>query len=165
MKQTIKLKGIKEENFNDYRKASLYLAFPYCSFKCCKEKGYDISICQNNHLKDEEIKDIELDYIYNLYYNNILTESICLGGLEPLDSFDDVLKLIQYLRFNKQIEDDIIIYTGYYKSEISDKINQLIKYKNIYFKFGRFIMGDDSHYDEILGVNLVSKNQYGEKIS
>jgi hypothetical protein len=31
-------------------------------------------------------------------------------------------------------------------------------------KFGRFIPNQKSHYDEILGVNLVSPNQYAKII-
>ena len=31
---------------------------------------------------------------------------------------------------------------------------------NIYIKYGRFIPNKPSHYDELLGVNLASDNQY-----
>ena len=57
-----------------------------------------------------------------------------LGGLEPLDSFDDVWSFISFIRDNTLLEDDIIIYTGYYPEEIEDKINKLKKFKNIYLK-------------------------------
>ena len=54
------------------------------------------------------------------------------------------------------------IYTGYYPEEIQDELKQLQKYKNIIIKFGRFIPGQEPHYDEVLGVYLASDNQYGE---
>ena len=41
-------------------------------------------------------------------------------------------------------------------------INQ---YTNIIVKWGRFIKGQNLHYDRILGVNLASDNQYAEKIT
>ena len=41
----------------------------------------------------------------------------------------------------------------------------LKQYKNIYIKFGRYVPNQNEHYDEVLGVKLVSDNQYGEKIS
>ena len=60
---------------------------------------------------------------------------------------------------------DIVIYTGYYKEEIADKIALLSKYKNIIIKYGRYIPNQEKHYDEVLGVYLASSNQRGEKIS
>ena len=38
-------------------------------------------------------------------------------------------------------------------------------FPNIIIKFGRFIPNQEGHYDEVLGINLASKNQFGEKIS
>lgn len=40
-----------------------------------------------------------------------------------------------------------------------------MKWKNIIVKFGRFIPNQHPHYDEVLGINLASDNQYAEKIS
>ena len=62
-------------------------------------------------------------------------------------------------------DDDIVIYTGYNKEEIVDKITQLADFKNIIIKFGRYVPNRPSRYDEILGITLVSDNQYAEKIS
>ena len=45
-----------------------------------------------------------------------------------------------------------------------DKIALLSHYKNVIVKFGRFIPNQESHYDKILGVNLVSNNQYSKII-
>ena len=49
--------------------------------------------------------------------------------------------------------------------EILSKIEDLLKFSNIIIKFGRYIPGQKPHYDEILGVNLASDNQYAEVIT
>jgi len=37
-------------------------------------------------------------------------------------------------------------------------------FDNIIIKYGRFIPGQEKHYDEILGVYLASNNQYAERL-
>ena len=86
-----------------------------------------------------------------------------MQGLEPFDSWDDLLKLIGETR--NLTDDDIVIYTGYNKDEIKDKIYLLSEYKNIIIKYGRYVPNQEKHYDDILGVYLASNNQYAEKIS
>ena len=62
---------------------------------------------------------------------------------------------------------------GYTEEELSDSKNceqfflyqNLKKYPNVIVKFGRYVPGDEPHYDEILGVNLVSQNQYAKVVS
>ena len=67
--------------------------------------------------------------------------------------------------FRKYTDDDIVIYTGYYDSELSEDIEYLRQnYNNIIIKFGRYVPNQQPHFDEILGVKLASDNQYGEKI-
>ena len=74
---------------------------------------------------------------------------------------------------NKQIvfnirektNDDIVIYTGYYASEIMDKIIELKQFKNIIIKFGRYFPGDTSHYESLLGVHLASDGQYAVNLN
>ena len=63
------------------------------------------------------------------------------------------------------INDEIIIYTGYKKYEIENQLNQLKQFSNIIVKFGRYIPQQPPIYDEILGVELASPNQYAERIS
>ena len=60
--------------------------------------------------------------------------------------------------------DTIVIYTGYYPSEIGDKLKKLFKFKNIIIKFGRFIPNDTPRHDNILGVTLASSNQFAQTI-
>ena len=58
-----------------------------------------------------------------------------------------------------------MIYTGYYEEEISSILDTLKEYDNIIFKFGRFKPDQEKHWDEVLGVYLISDNQYGKKVS
>ena len=95
--------------------------------------------------------------------NNKITSAIVCGGLEPFDSWSDMYFLIQMLR--KQTNDDIVIYTGYTEEEVKDKVYLLDLFPNIIIKYGRYIPNQQPHYDEILGVNLASDNQYAKKIS
>lgn len=152
------LKGIIDEDFVNYKKCSMTLMFPWCSFKC----GEDI--CQNSALTKASIIEVTIENIIDRYTKNIYSDSIVCQGLEPFDSWVDLQLLIVHLR-GAGIEDDIVIYTGYKEEEISDKVEWLKHYKNIIIKFGRFIPNQKKHYDEILGVELASDNQYAKKIS
>ena len=150
-----------DEDFVNYKVPSMYIGFPKCSFKCEKECG--MQVCQNSVLaKSPTITVLEED-IVERYINNNITKSIVIAGLEPFDSFDDLISFIRNLR--NQTNDDVVIYTGYYKEEIQLYVDELKQYKNIVVKFGRFIPNQESHFDEILGVKLVSDNQYAERIS
>ena len=158
----IKIRGLIEEDFVNYKKPSIYIAFPYCAFKCDKECGY--SVCQNSSLvTNSEIINIDEQKIVNRYIDNPITTSIVISGLEPFDSYKDLFILIK--AFREKTLDDIVIYTGYNKNEIENNIEELKQFKNIFVKFGRFIPNQQKHYDNILQVNLASPNQYGEKIS
>lgn len=158
----IKIRGLIEEDFVNYKKPSMYIAFPYCTFKCDKECGY--SVCQNSSLvTNSEIINIDEQKIVNRYIDNPITTSIVISGLEPFDSYKDLFILIK--AFREKTLDDIVIYTGYNKNEIENNIEELKQFKNIFVKFGRFIPNQQKHYDNILQVNLASPNQYGEKIS
>ena len=158
----IKIRGLIEEDFVNYKKPSMYIAFPYCTFKCDKECGY--SVCQNSSLvTNSEIIDIDEQKIVNRYIDNPITTSIVISGLEPFDSYKDLFILIK--AFREKTLDDIVIYSGYNKEEITSYIEELKQFKNIVIKFGRFIPNQEKHYDEVLQVTLASPNQYGEKIS
>ena len=155
------IKGIQEEDFINYKKPSMFISFSSCTWKCEKECGR--KVCQNGTLATTPNINIGVKTIVNKYINNPITKSIVCGGLEPFDTFDDLLQLIAYLRVST--DDDIVIYTGYYKEEIADKMAILSKYKNIVIKYGRYIPNQEKHYDEVLGVYLASSNQYAERIS
>lgn len=155
------VKGIQEEDFINYKKPAMFISFPSCTWKCEKECGK--KVCQNGTLATTPNINIDVKTIVNKYINNPITKSIVCGGLEPFDTFDDLLQLIVYLRI--VTDDEIIIYTGYYKEEIANKLPLLSKYKNIIIKYGRFLNNDKPIFDEILGVTLASSNQYSERIS
>ena len=155
------LKAIVDEDLTNYKYPSMLLAFPNCTFKCEKDSG--IEMCQNKSLTLSNNIEMDIDLIITRYLNNSLTSAIVCAGLEPFDSFDDLHTFIDHLR--KVSNDDVAIYTGYYKNEIQDQIDLLKRYPNIIVKFSRYIPNQSPHYDKILGVELASDNQYAEKIS
>lgn len=155
------IKGIQEEDFINYKKPSMFIGFPTCTWKCEKECGK--KVCQNSTLATSSNINIDLDKIVYRYMNNKITKSLVFGGLEPFDSWNDLIELVGKLR--DSTDDDIVIYTGYYIDEIPEKIEILSRYKNIIVKFGRYIPNQEKHYDEVLGIELASPNQYAEKIS
>ena len=153
----MKIKGLISEDFVNYKKPAMTIMFPYCTFKCGTE------YCQNSPLSKAEDIEMNISNIVIRYLNNPITESVVMQGLEPFDSWDDLIEFVKQLR--ESTDDDIVIYTGYYKEEIADKISLLSKYKNIIIKYGRYIPDQKKHYDEVLGVYLASENQYAERIS
>lgn len=157
----MKIKGLNECDFINYKKISMYIIFPYCTLKCDKENN--CTYCQNSPLMKEPDIEISCEELVKRYLSNKMSHAIVCAGLEPLDSFEDLLKLVK--AFREASDDDFVIYTGYTEEEVSDKIAQLSKFKNLIVKFGRFRPGQESHHDEILGVKLVSDNQYAKYIS
>lgn len=158
----IKIRGLVDEDFVNYKKPAMFIAFPYCTFKCDVECGY--SVCQNSSLvENTNIINIDEQIIIDRYIKNPITHSIVISGLEPFDSFNELVILIR--SFREKTSDDIVIYSGYNKEEITSYIEELKQFKNIIIKFGRFIPNQEKHYDEVLQVTLASPNQYGEKIS
>lgn len=160
----IKLKGIVAEDFINYKKPSLFLATHKCDFKCCLEQNLPISTCQNSELGLAKTIEIEIDKLVDFYIENSITKAIVVGGMEPMISFEEVFELLKKIR-NKGIDDDFVIYTGYYPEEMVEEVQMLKQYKNVYIKFGRYIPNSQARYDEILGVTLASSNQYCKKIS
>ena len=155
------VKEIRDEDFTSYKKPAMVIGFPRCSWKCEKECGE--RVCQNSALAQSP--DIEVKYsdIIQRYIENKITSAVIIGGLEPFDTY---LQLIEFIElFRNKTNDDIVIYTGYCKNEINKFINNLSQFKNIIVKYGRFIPGHKPHYDEVLGVKLASDNQYAEVIS
>lgn len=156
------VKNIIDEDFTNYKTCSMFIGFPTCTFKCEKECGCK-DMCQNTDLVNSPSINVSCHEVIKRYLDNSLTSAIVCGGLEPMDSKEDLLELISELRLF--YDDPVIIYTGYYKEEILDIIEQLKHYTNIIVKFGRFIPNQQKHYDEVLGVYLASDNQYAEIIS
>jgi len=57
------------------------------------------------------------------------------------------------------ITKEMVENSGKYLTEVIEEFD------NIIVKFGRFRPNQKPHFDEVLGVNLASDNQYAEKIS
>lgn len=173
----MKLKGITDEDFVNYKVPSMFIATATCSFKCDQE--YGAPICQNGILAKQPTLDIPVEQIIDRYLKNPITHAIVLGGLEPLDSVtddwdtsvfcygddEDLYGFLQWLRWGVKCEDDVVIYTGYNKDEIEDHLNAFKTYAPIVVKYGRYIPGQKPHFDPILGVMLASDNQYAERIN
>ena len=157
----MKVKDILHEDFVNYKSPSMFIVFPSCTFKCERESG--VRCCQNSGLANEKNKELNPDDIAAAYASNPITKAVVFGGLEPFDSYNDMLFLIHAIRL--RTKDPIVIYTGYNREEISFRLDALRAYKNIIVKFGRYIPGEQPHYDDVLGVNLASDNQYAERIS
>jgi organic radical activating enzyme len=161
----MKIKGLIDEDFVNYRKVSMFISTSKCSFKCDRECGK--SVCQNSELANSAIIDISDDDICKRYLDNDITEAIVIGGLEPFDTFHELYRFIKTVREQYNIKDEIIIYTGYTEREIKDMglYNQISCFPNIIIKFGRFIPDQKNHFDSVLGVYLASDNQYAKVIS
>lgn len=153
------LKGVIFEDFVNYRKPSMVLEFPICkNFKCDKECGE--RVCQNSLLAQSPNIKIYPISLIKKYLNNPISEAIVCQGLEPFDSWPDLIDFLYC--FRQYSQDDFVIYTGYTEKEIQDKIDTLKNFKNVIIKFGRYIPNQPKHFDEVLGVSLASPNQYAK---
>lgn len=157
----MKVKSIIDEDISNYKKISMFIGFPNCTFKCDKECGQEV--CQNSCLVNSPTIEISYDNIVKRYLDNIYNEAIVFGGLEPFDNLKDLYMLINTFRL--YTDDDIVIYTGYYHWEILEFIEPLKQYPNIIIKFGRFKPNEEHYINNTLGVELASTNQYAIKIS
>jgi hypothetical protein len=152
-----------DENFQDYKKPSMLLATCKCDWKCLLEQDLDLSICQNSELAKQQNIELPINLIIDRYLNNPITQAVIIAGLEPMKQFNEVLEFIK--NFRTVCNDDIVIYTGYYPKEIENKLKELMLNKNIIVKFGRYIPNRNKVYDEVLGIELISNNQFAVKIS
>jgi hypothetical protein len=155
------VKTVIDEDFINYKKPSMLIGMSLCTFKCDKECGQQV--CQNSALATAPNIEVNPMDLIARYENNNLTQAVVFGGLESFDSWADLYNFI--FLFRSVSDDDIVIYTGYTKCEIKDKVEILKQFPNIIIKFGRYIPNQQPHYDEVLGVDLASDNQYAERIS
>lgn len=157
------IKELKDEDFVNYKKPSMFISFPSCTWKCERECG--MRVCQNSALATAPNIEIGVNDLVVRYMNNPITRAVVCGGLEPMDNFEDLWRFILHLRV-KGCNDDVVIYSGYYKHELpTEYLQRLQIVPNIIVKFGRFVPNEQPHYDEVLGVKLASSNQYAEVIS
>ena len=172
---SIDIRGILFEDFVNYKKPCLMMAMPYCDFKCNKECGQEV--CQNHDIINNRVHTSRISTLVDNYIRNKITKAVVFQGLEPfyqnkedhIDSFSEVLAFVHYLRKVRHCDDDVVIYTGYTEEECREKgfIQALQAYStnhNIIIKYGRYIHGDEPHYDEVLGIKLASNNQYAKSL-
>lgn len=158
----MKTRSIVDEDFVNYKKPAMFISAISCTFKCCHDANIPESVCQNSTIVNSPIVDIPADEILRRYVDNPITEAIVVAGLEPMLQFDDVIELLEKLR--NISSDDFVIYTGYDLIEVEDQVKRLSVYGNVIVKFGRYIPDNPSVYDDVLGVELASCNQYGMRI-
>ena len=141
----------------------MFIIMPHCSFKCDKENG--CLMCQNSSLVHEPTHNVDTRLMVTRYVENPITKAVTFGGLEPLDTIEDVLEFVDILRNIYKNEDDVVIYTGYTEEELINNkdYKRILEYGNIIIKYGRFRPNQTPHYDEVLGVNLISDNQYARR--
>lgn len=159
----MRIKTLLDEDVVNFKKTSMFIGTAFCDWKCCKQLGEDICLCQNSPIAGQKTIDFSNQKIVQRYLNNPLTNGIVIAGLEPFLQFDQVFDLIRLLR--EKTKDDIVIYTGYYKQQIKDQIEKLKQFKNIIVKFGRYKPNQPDHYDRLLGVRLANAEQYAQRIS
>ena len=141
----------------------MLIATHSCDYKCLVEKNLPLDICQNSHLSMCETKSEEVEILIKRFNDNLLSDCIIFAGLEPMLQFEEIVNFIK--EFRRTNSEDIILYTGYYENEVLDKLNILSKFENIIIKFGRYDNSLSSNFDNVLKVELISKNQYAKKIS
>lgn len=153
-----------EDNYQDYKKPSVKIITHICDFKCCTEQGLDVSVCANHPYAGNPPKKVPNESILGFFeHNRSICRSIVFGGLEPLKQTSELYHLCKYLRENG-IDEEIVIYTGYYPEELNPHdMLLIISLKNIIIKFGRYIPNASPRFDEVLGVELISDNQYAVK--
>lgn len=157
------VKGIKDEDFVNYKIPSMFIAFPSCTFKCDRENHGQY--CQNMPLTKAPNIFIDFIKLVERYRDNPITHAIVCGGLEPFDSWSELWVFIWHVRKTYSLLDDIVIYTGYTEEEVADKVDVLTQFPNIIIKFGRFRPDQKPHLDPVLGIQLASDNQYAKRIS
>lgn len=168
------VKDVIETDYVNYKKPSLFIGMPTCTFKCMTECR--LAECQNSKIANQPNIEIGAEKLIKDYYlDNDLTKAVVFGGLEPLDSIDDLVMFIYIFR-SLDINDDIVIYTGYTEDEVlnmNDVLTRLLfantlndpdfnQLNNLIIKFDRYKPLLKSRYDKILGVELISENQYAK---
>lgn len=161
----MRIKDVMDECFQDYKKTSMLISVAGCDWKCCKEADIPIGVCQNSDLAKQKDIEISANELIERYLKNPISKAIIFAGLEPMLQFDEITAFINALRYKYNCHDDVVIYTGYYPEEVAFEIKYLSTFENIIVKFGRYIPNRPNRYDDVLGVELISDNQYAVKIN
>lgn len=169
----MKVKGITDECFTDYKLPAMFIAVNSCSFKCDRENG--CQLCQNMALAREPDIEVSKETLIERFMLNPITKAIVFGGLEPFDNPVDLTSFVDCARRQYHCMAPIVIYTGYTEEEIIEGkfkednvalktlVDFILAQPNIVIKYGRFRPNQEPHYDEVLGVKLASDNQYAKQ--
>lgn len=160
----MRIKNLISEDFVNYREPAMFISAPFCDWKCCRELGRDICMCQNSPAYNSPIVDVPDGELVGRYLANPITTAVVVGGFEPLYEswFPELLAFLKL--FREKSSDCVVIYTGYNEGEVAGKLDELRKLGNVIVKFGRFIPDQPRHRDGLLGVELASPNQHAVKI-
>lgn len=162
----MRVNTIVDEDFVNYKKPSMFIGTISCGGKCCIEGGFPMSVCQNDGWRGSAPINIHDNIIIERYLRNDISQAFVFGGLEPMEQVDELFDFIDMLRNRYGRDDDVVIYTGYNREEISGIVDRLAsRFNNVIIKFGRYIPNMKSRFDEVLGVELASENQYAVRIS
>ena len=163
----MRVRKLLTERFQDYKVPSMYLATCFCDWKCCPDKQY---VCQNNPIAKLPVTDIPDEEVLDTYLSDPITDAIVIAGLEPLLQTREVCSLIRRAS-ERDIRTTFVIYTGYTKDEVRRigffdelKATEYGKDVQVIIKYGRYVPDQQPHFDETLGVELASDNQYAEII-
>lgn len=154
---SIEVKDVTEV-FQDYKKPALMVCTAHCDFKCCKDAGYDV--CHNMKVAKQRGVFLPFARLLNMVNKSTLTDAVLFGGLEPFLQADELVQCIEYLRAHGMTK-DIVIYTGYDRSELDQKTLLRLSCSQVIVKFGRYVPNSSPVFDPILGIILASDNQYG----
>lgn len=169
----MKIKSILDEDFVNYKLPAMFIAAPFCTFKCDRENG--CQYCQNAALAHEPDMEVSKETLIERFMLNPITKAIVFGGLEPFDSPVELVSFIDCARRQYHCMAPIVIYTGYTEEEIlsghfkednsanKTLIDFILEQPYIVIKYGRFRPNEESHLDEVLGVKLASSNQYAKQ--
>ena len=78
----------------------MFIGFPTCSFKCCKEGNFPVEVCQNCSLAKANGVDVSPEHIVDRFLSNPITSAIVIGGMEPFDSVQDLITLVHPYNFD-----------------------------------------------------------------
>lgn len=159
----LRIKTIVNEDFSNYKKVAMFIGTISCGGKCCEEANIPLKVCQNDGWRFCATLIIDDEELCDRYINNPITQAIVFGGLEPFEEFEDIYQFIKTLR-RRGCDDDVVIYTGYYPNEVESELEKLKEFQNIIVKFGRYVPKSRPVFDELLGVKLISDNQYARRI-
>ena len=150
----MRIKNLIDEDFVQFKEPSMFIGTCFCTFKCGE------GLCQNRALAIAKIIDMPDDEIIRRYLANPITSSIVFGGLEPFEQLPELIDFLKKLREEYHCNDTVVIYSGWTEAELAGVRWEFRDDPNLIVKVGRFVPNSNSRYDELLGVTLVSDNQY-----